>query len=56
MPRKKKETKEEPSKTEVPVEKKKKLIVPKKKENQFLVAPMGSDLWRAFDDMFDSFR
>jgi len=56
MPKKKKETKEETSKTEVPVEKKKKSIVPRKKENPFLVAPMGSDLWRAFDDMFDSFR
>jgi HSP20 family molecular chaperone IbpA len=56
MPKKKKETKEETSKTEVPVEKKKKSIVPRKKENPFLVAPMGSDLWRAFDDMFESFR
>ena len=55
MPRKKKENKE-PKKTEVPVEKKKKSIVVQKKENPFLVAPMGSDLWRAFDDMFDSFR
>jgi HSP20 family protein len=56
MPRKKKETKEETSKTEVPVEKKKKSIVAQKKENPFLIAPIGSDLWRAFDDLFDSFR
>lgn len=57
MPRKKKETKEEAAeKTEVPVEKKKKSIVAKKKESPFVVAPTGSELWRAFDDMFDSFR
>jgi HSP20 family protein len=56
MPAKKKESKEPSSKKEVPVEKKKKAIVAKKKENPFLVAPMGSELWRAFDDMFDSFR
>jgi HSP20 family protein len=57
MPRKKKLTKEGSSKkTEVPVEKKKKTIVARKKENPFLVAPMGLELWRAFDEMFDSFR
>ena len=56
MPAKKKETKEPASETEVPVEKKKKAIVAKKKENQFLVAPPGSELWRSFDDIFDSFR
>jgi HSP20 family protein len=55
MPRKKKETKEK-TKTEVPVEKKKKSIATRKKENPFLLAPSGSDLWRAFDDMFESFR
>lgn len=55
MPRKKKETKEKP-KTEVPVEKKKKSISAQKKENPFLLAPTGSDLWRAFDDMFESFK
>jgi HSP20 family protein len=56
MPRKKKESKEKASETEVPVEKKKKAIVPKKKESPFVVAPVGSDLWRAFDDIFDTFR
>lgn len=57
MPRKKKNTKEETSKkTEVPVEKKKKEIVAAKKKSPFLVAPVGSDLWRAFDDVFESFR
>lgn len=56
MPKKKKKTEEKTSKTEVPVEKKKKSIAVRKKENPFLVAPMGSDLWRAFDDLFDSFR
>jgi HSP20 family protein len=55
MPRKKKETKEE-TKTEVPVEKKKKSVVARKKESPFLLAPRGSDLWSAFDDMFESFR
>ena len=44
MPRKKKESKEKASETEVPVEKKKKAIVPKKKESPFVVAPVGSDL------------
>jgi HSP20 family protein len=56
MPRKKTEPKEEVEKTEVPVEKKKKSIVVQKKENPFLLAPRGTDLWRTFDDMFDSFR
>ena len=55
MPRKKKETKKE-TQTEVPVEKKKKPIVARKKENPFLLAPIGTDLWRAFDDIFDNFR
>lgn len=55
MPRKKKVSKDEDSKTEVPVEKKK-AIVTKKKESPFAVAPVGSDLWRAFDDMFETFR
>lgn len=55
MPRKKKETKEK-TKTEVPVEKKQKSIAARKKENPFLLAPTGSDLWRAFDDMFESFK
>jgi HSP20 family protein len=56
-PKKKKETKEETSKkTEVPVEKKKKSIVARKKESPFVVAPIGSELWRAFDDIFESFR
>jgi len=57
MPRKKKETKEKVSeKTEVPVEKKKKSIVARKKESPFVVAPIGSELWRAFDDIFENFR
>jgi HSP20 family protein len=57
MPKKKKENKEETSKeTEVPVEKKKKSIVARKKESPFVVAPIGSELWRAFDDIFESFR
>ena len=56
MPRKKKKSKEEVSETEVPVEKKKKAIVPSEKESTFLIAPSGSILWRAFDDMFESFR
>jgi HSP20 family protein len=57
MPKKKKETKEEASKkTEVPVEKKKKSIVARKKESPFVVAPIGAELWRAFDDIFESFR
>lgn len=55
MPRKKKENKDVASKTEVPVEKKK-AIAPKKKESPYVVAPVGSDLWRAFDDMFENFR
>lgn len=56
-PKKKKETKEKTSKkTEVPVEKKKKSIVARKKESPFVVAPIGSELWRAFDDIFESFR
>lgn len=54
--RRKKTTKEEtPEKTEVPVEKKKS-IVSRKKESPFVVAPFGSELWRAFDDIFDNFR
>lgn len=56
-PRKKKVTEKEASKkTEVPVEKKKKALVAKKKESPFVVAPFGSDLWRAFDDIFENFR
>ena len=56
MPRNKKKPKEELSKkTEVPVEKKKS-IVARKKESPFVVAPFGSDLWRAFDDIFENFR
>ncbi len=51
MPRKKDESKEEVS-SEVPVEKKKKAIVPSKKESPFVVAPVGSNLWRVFDNMF----
>ena len=43
-------------KSEVSVEKKKKSIVPGKKESPFVVAPIGSELWRAFDDIFESFR
>ena len=54
--RRKKTTKEEtPKKTEVPVEKKKS-IVSRKKESPFVVAPFGSELWRAFDDIFDNFK
>jgi HSP20 family molecular chaperone IbpA len=55
MPRKK-VSKDEASETEVPVEKKKKAIVAKKKESPFAVAPVGSDLWRAFDNIFETFR
>lgn len=56
-PKKKKVTKEKaPKKTEVPVEKKKKSIVARRKESPFVVAPIGSELWRAFDDIFESFR
>jgi len=54
VPRKKKES--IVTGTEVPVEKKKKAIIPGKKESPFVVAPLGSDLWRAFDDIFESFR
>ena len=56
MPKKKKTANEGNSKTKMPVEKKEKAIVPRKKESPFLIAPAGSDPWRAFDDMFDSFR
>ena len=57
MPKNNKTVKEEtPEKTEVPVEKKKKSIVAKKKESPFVVAPFGSELWRAFDDIFENFR
>jgi len=55
MPRKKKGTKDATSETKVPVEKKK-TIVARKKENPFVVAPVQSDLWRAFDDIFETFR
>jgi HSP20 family protein len=55
LPRKKKENKEVASEDEVPVEKKK-AIVPRKKESPYVVAPVGSDLWRGFDDMFENFR
>jgi HSP20 family protein len=55
MPRKNEETKEVASGTEVPVEKKKAIAL-RKKESPYMVAPVGSDLWRAFDDMFDNFR
>jgi len=57
MPKKKKTTKkEEAKKTKVPIEKKKKFIVAGKKESPYAFAPIGSDLWRAFDDIFESFR
>lgn len=56
MPKKKETEKETAKKTEVPVERKKKEIVARKKESPFLVAPVGSDLWRAFDNVFESFR
>jgi len=57
MPKNRKTAKEEnPEKTEVAVEKKKKSIVAKKKESPFIVAPFGSELWRAFDDIFENFR
>jgi HSP20 family protein len=56
MPKKKEAPKEGSSKTEVPVEKKEKAIVPQKKESPFLLAPAGSDPWRAFDEMFENFR
>ena len=55
LPRKKKETKDVASETEVPVEKKK-AIAPRKKESPYMVAPAGSDLRREFDDMFANFR
>jgi HSP20 family protein len=57
MPKKGKEKKEKaPEKTEVHVEKKKKSIVAQKKDNPFVVAPIGSEVWRAFDNIFDNFR
>jgi HSP20 family protein len=56
MPKKKEAPKEGSSKTEVPIEKKEKAIVPQKKESPFLLAPAGSDPWRAFDEMFENFR
>ena len=56
-PRKKKTKKEEASKkTEVPVKKKKKSIAARKKESPFAVAPVGSEIWRAFNNIFESFR
>jgi HSP20 family protein len=56
MPKKKEVASEGNSKTKVPVEKKEKAIVSRKKESPFLFAPAGSDPWRAFDDMFENFR
>ena len=56
MPKKKEAAKEGKSKTEVPVAKKEKAVVPRKTESPFLFAPTGSDPWRAFDEMFENFR
>ena len=56
MPGKKRIEDETSEKIEVPVKSKKKKIVAQKKESPFLVAPVGSDLWRTFDDVFESFR
>lgn len=56
MPKREKTKDETPEKIEVSVKNKKKEIVAQKKESPFLVAPVGSDLWRAFDDIFESFR
>jgi HSP20 family protein len=56
MPKKKEAAKEGKSKTEVPVAKKEKAVVPRKTESPFLFAPAGSDPWRAFDEMFENFR
>lgn len=35
---------------------KKKGTLARKKESPFVIAPIGSDLWRAFDNIFESFR
>jgi HSP20 family protein len=56
MPKKKEAAKERSSKTEVPVKTKEKAIVSQKKESPFLLASAGSDPWRTFDEMFESFR
>ncbi|MGW8288916.1 MAG: Hsp20/alpha crystallin family protein [Candidatus Bathyarchaeia archaeon] len=54
MAKKKEAASKGSSKKEVPVEKKEKAIAPRKKESPF--APSASDPWRAFDQLFESFR